>query len=179
MLNVLRVGCPWRDRHERYGKWNSVYVRFPRWAEQGVWDARLQTLVDLGLSDNWQHMIDRTTVRGHSKAAGAKGGLIEAAGVLRKKVHARTDGQGRPLGFVVTGGQVSDCVAVSNLFDLDVSKPRLMLADKGDDGDEVRHSLLVHDILPVIPPRAHQWQPIACDFLRYKGRTELSASSIG
>lgn len=35
MLYVLRVGCPWRDMHERYGKWNSVYVRFRRWAEQG------------------------------------------------------------------------------------------------------------------------------------------------
>lgn len=39
MLHVLRVGCPWRDMHERYGKWNSVYLRFRRWAEQGVWDA--------------------------------------------------------------------------------------------------------------------------------------------
>nr|WP_207917234.1 transposase [Rhizobium sullae] len=28
--------CPWRDMHERYGKWTSVYVRFRRWAEQGV-----------------------------------------------------------------------------------------------------------------------------------------------
>ena len=28
MLHVLRVGCSWRDMHERYGKWNSVYVRF-------------------------------------------------------------------------------------------------------------------------------------------------------
>ncbi|WP_205836028.1 transposase [Asaia bogorensis] len=28
MLHVLRAGCPWRDMHERYGKWNSVYVRF-------------------------------------------------------------------------------------------------------------------------------------------------------
>ena len=51
MLHVLRVGCPRRDMHERYGKWNSVYVRFRRWAEQGVWDALLQTLVDLGLTD--------------------------------------------------------------------------------------------------------------------------------
>jgi transposase len=76
MLHVLRVGCPWRDMHERYGKWNSVYVRFRRWAEQGVWDALLQTLVDFGLTDDWQHMIDSTTVRGHVSAAGAKGGLI-------------------------------------------------------------------------------------------------------
>lgn len=90
MLYVLRVGCPWRDMHERYGKWNSVYVRFRRWAEQGVWDALLETLVELGLTDDWQHMIDSTTVRGHSQAAGAKGGLIrrvlvEAAAALRAK----------------------------------------------------------------------------------------------
>ena len=90
MLYVLRVGCPWRDMHERYGKWNSVYVRFRRWAEQGVWDALLETLVELGLADDWQHMIDSTTVRGHSQAAGAKGGLlrkalVEAAAALRAK----------------------------------------------------------------------------------------------
>lgn len=90
MLHVLRVGCPWRDMHERYGKWNSVYVRFRRWAEQGVWDAMLETLVELGLTDYWQHMVDSTSVRGHSQAAGAKGGLIrralvEAAAALRAR----------------------------------------------------------------------------------------------
>lgn len=90
MPYVLRVGCPWRDMHECYGKWNSVYVRFRRWAEQGVWDALLETLVDLGLTDDWQHMVDSTIVRGHSQAAGAKGGLIrkalvEAAAALRAK----------------------------------------------------------------------------------------------
>lgn len=76
MLHVLRVGCPWRDMHERYGLWNSVYVRFRRWAEQGVWDAILATLVELGLTDDWQHMIDSTTVRGHVSAVGGQGGLL-------------------------------------------------------------------------------------------------------
>jgi transposase len=90
MLYVMHVGCAGRDMHERYGKWNSVHVRFRRWAEQGVWDALLETLVELGLTDNWQHMIDTTTIRGHSQAAGAKGGLIrkvlvEAAAALRRK----------------------------------------------------------------------------------------------
>ena len=90
MLYVLRTGCTWRDMHERYGKWNSVYVRFRRWAEQGVWDALLETLVELGLSDDWQHMIDSTTVRGHSQAAGAKGelarrALVEVAAALRAR----------------------------------------------------------------------------------------------
>ncbi|WP_231627050.1 transposase, partial [Novosphingobium sp. AAP83] len=74
MLHVLRVGYSWRDMHERYGKWNLVYARFRRWAEQGVWDALLQTLVDLGLTDDWQHMIDSTSIRGHVSAVGGKGG---------------------------------------------------------------------------------------------------------
>ena len=96
MLYVLRVGCPWRDMHERYGNWNSVYVRMRRWAEQGVWDALLETLVELGLTDDWQHMIDSTSVRGHSQAAGAKGGLIRrllvdhAAALRARSTPART-----------------------------------------------------------------------------------------
>ncbi|MEZ5812466.1 MAG: IS5 family transposase [Rhizobiaceae bacterium] len=73
MLPVLRVGCPWRDMHERYGKWNSVYVRFRRWAEQVVWNAMLETLVELGLTDDGQQTVDSTSVRGHSQAAGEKG----------------------------------------------------------------------------------------------------------
>ncbi|WP_255535884.1 IS5 family transposase [Novosphingobium sp. KA1] len=90
MLHVLRVGCPWRDMHERYGKWNSIYVRFRRWAEQGVWDAILATLVEFGQTDDWQHMIDSTTVRGHVSAAGAKGGLtrrllVDHAAALRAR----------------------------------------------------------------------------------------------
>ncbi|GAA3658772.1 hypothetical protein GCM10022398_00350 [Acetobacter lovaniensis] len=65
-------------------------MRFRRWAEQGVWDALLEMLVELGLTDDWQHMIDSTVVRGHSQAAGAKGGLIrkalvEAAAALRAR----------------------------------------------------------------------------------------------
>ena len=94
MLHVLRVGCPWRDMHERYGKWNSVYVRFRRWAEQGVWDALLQTLVDLGLTDDWQHMIDSTSVRGHARQRAKKGGLCERSWSITWRLYEQNP---RPL----------------------------------------------------------------------------------
>lgn len=63
MLHILRTGCSWRDMHECYGKWNSVYVRFRRWAEQGVWDALLQTWrVRKNLQVFWQtpHIAQKT-----------------------------------------------------------------------------------------------------------------------
>jgi len=95
MLQMLRVGCLWRDMHERYGKWNSVYVRFRRWAEQGVWDAMLQMLVDLGLADDWQHMIDSTMVRGRVSAAGGKrGGLCAGFWSITRRLYEQSP---RPL----------------------------------------------------------------------------------
>ena len=75
--------------HERYVKWNSTYVRFRRWAEQGVWDALLQTLVDLGLTDDWQHMIDSTTVRGHVSTVGGEGGLCAGFWSITRRLYAQ------------------------------------------------------------------------------------------
>ena len=104
MLHVLRVGCPWRDMHERYGKWNSVYVRFRRWAEQGVWDALLQTLVELGLTDDWHHMIDSTTVRGHVSAVGGKRGLCAGFWAITWRLYKQGP---RPL-------RIKDCLSGSS-----------------------------------------------------------------
>jgi transposase len=92
MLHVLRAGCPWRNMHKRYGKWNSVYVRFRRWAEQGIWDAMIGPLFELGLTDSWQRMLDVAIAQGQSQAAGPKGKsirelLIDYAEALRAKVR--------------------------------------------------------------------------------------------
>ena len=49
----------------------------------------------------------------------------------------------------------------------------MMLADKGYDGDDVRSSLLLKGILPVIPPKANRKTPIACDFRAYRDRNRI------
>lgn len=103
MLFILRTEAPWRDLPEGYGNWNSVYRRFRRWCEQGIFDAILETLVELGITDDWRNqMVDSTTVREHSQAVGAKGGLLRRdlvarAAVLRAKSTRVVIGPGASL----------------------------------------------------------------------------------
>lgn len=33
----LRTGAPWREMPDRYGKWNSIYRRYSRWSQGGIW----------------------------------------------------------------------------------------------------------------------------------------------
>lgn len=54
-----------------------------------------------------------------------------------------------------------------------VGKPRLLLADKGYDGDAVRQDLLLSDIVPMIPPKANRNNPPPCDFKVYKDRNRI------
>jgi len=76
ILWVLRTGAPWRDLPERYGKWPTVYSRFRRWQQAGVWQrllSQVQALVDAQGELDWElHFVDGTIVRAHQHAAGAK-----------------------------------------------------------------------------------------------------------
>jgi len=75
---ILRSGAPWRDLPDRYGPWMTVYSRFRRWREAGLWDRILLTLqadaAHDGTLDGSLTMIDGTNIRAHQQAAGAKKG---------------------------------------------------------------------------------------------------------
>ncbi len=72
---ILRSGAPWRDLPERYGPWKTVYSRFRRWRETGLWDRILLALqadaAHDGTLDGSLTMIDGTSIRAHQQAAGA------------------------------------------------------------------------------------------------------------
>lgn len=56
-------------------KWNSVFRRYRRWVEVGVFDAMLESLAELVERDPSADMIDSTVVRAHHCAVGIKRGL--------------------------------------------------------------------------------------------------------
>ena len=78
---IAKTGAPWRDLPERFGKWNSVFQRFNRWCQRGVWQRIAEALnEDLDL----EHLLlDATIIRAHQHAAGGKGGRRHRPSVVR------------------------------------------------------------------------------------------------
>ncbi len=42
IVHVLKSGCRWKDCPPEYGPYTTVYNRFARWAERGVWERSVQ-----------------------------------------------------------------------------------------------------------------------------------------
>jgi len=130
-------------------------------------------------------MIDSTIVKAHRAAAGAKGGSAirrsaSAAVGARRKIHALVDCKGRPLHFVVTGGQVHDYQVVGEL--LQVAQPPLAVtADKAYDSKTARQQIRDEGAVPVIPScstavRKARW---ASTDSATRSKTSSVASGIG
>ncbi|MFI8101253.1 IS5 family transposase [Streptomyces sp. NPDC086023] len=171
----FRTGSAWRDVPERYGPWATLHTRFRRWAADGTFDRMLRTAqakADAAGDIDWLVSVDSTVVRAHQHAAGArKGGLRDPAlgrsrGGLTSKIHLACDGRGRPLAFVVTGGNTNDCTRFTTVMEairvprIGPGRPRVrpdhVLGDKGYSSKAIRAWLRRKGITHTIPERLDQ-----------------------
>ena len=71
------------------------------------------------------------------------------------KIHALTDACCRPIAFLLTGGQVADCIAADELLD-QLLTAEVVHGDKGYDSDAVRRKVESKGAAPNIPPKANR-----------------------
>src|SRR5260370_25891603 len=66
----------WRALPAEFGNWNSVWKRFWRLSQSGVFEAFFEALASMSETAHLVQMFDSTVVRAHVAAAGAKGGKM-------------------------------------------------------------------------------------------------------
>jgi len=152
ILYRLRVGCPWRDLPEDFGRWNTVYRRFNLWSKKGVL-LRLFAAMIKEPDMEWG-FIDGSIVKAHQHSTGAASVETEAIGKSRggntSKIHLVVDSYGLPVQFAITGGEVHDSKAAPGLIDT-LAKVAYVIADKGYDSEALRDQIREKDAIPVIP----------------------------
>ena len=72
ILHRFREGLRWRAVPASYGPRTTLFNRFNRWSQRGLWQELFAALAACDPPE--VAMIDSTVVRAHRSAAGAKGG---------------------------------------------------------------------------------------------------------
>lgn len=164
MIYVLRTGCPWRDLPALYGPWSSVYTRWRRWCQCGLWARLLQVLAreDCGTL----RFVDASHIKVHQDASNPAGGQQHQAigrtkGGLNTKLTAWVDGRGRPVQVALSPGQRADVRALAETNWPRGLRGKTVVADKGYDSDGLRASIQRRGGRSCIPPRARRRQPVS------------------
>ena len=94
ILHVLKTGCRWRDVPPEYGPPTTVYNRYNRWSQRGLW-ARLFERITASGEVPSELVIDSTHVKAHRSAAGGKGGVDARNRALAGWPHLESPSAGR------------------------------------------------------------------------------------
>jgi transposase len=113
MVYLLRVECPWRDLPAIFGPWNSVYTRWRRWSQAGLWTKLLRVLARK--AHGQLRFLDTSHIKVHQDASNPAGGQQNQAigrtkGGLNTKLSAWVDGRGRAVRLSLASGPASDVV---------------------------------------------------------------------
>ena len=73
IMHVLKSGCRWKDCPKDYGPHKTVYNRFARWSERGIWQKICESVAVRARTPK-RASLDASHVKVHRCAGGGKGG---------------------------------------------------------------------------------------------------------
>ena len=112
------------------------------------------------------------SLRGGRKRGERSQAIGRSRGGRTTKIHALTDGDCRPLAFLLTGGNVADCTAAEVLLER-LPATSILHGDKGYDSNAVRRQIEGMGVAPNIPPKANRlWKNCFSPYL-YRDRNAI------
>jgi transposase len=181
----------WCDAPREYGPARTLYNRWKRWSDNGVF-ARILTGLAAESAESKTIMIDATYLKAHRTASSlrAKKGawtpdraqcddqetlrwiVSLSTGGMNTKLHAVPDAKGRPIRFFMSARQVSDHTGAAALLG-SLPKAEWLQADRGYDADRFKDALEDKGIKPCIPGRASRKKTVRYDKRKYKHRNRI------
>ena len=156
VLYRMRVGCPWRDLPEYFGKWNSIYKKFNYWSKNNKLMNIFNALITNPNFEN--EFIDGSFVKAHQHGTGAPGPYHEHIGKSKggntTKIHMRVDANGMPIKFCLSAGNVNDSTMFNHIIS-GITSTNNVIADKGYGSEAIRENILLLGSNPVIPRKSN------------------------
>ena len=172
IIFINRNGLRWCDAPKEYGPHKTLYNRWKRWSDNGVF-ARIHDRPGRherrAQDDHDRRDLPQGTPHGVEpvREKGGRGRQIGRTKVgMNTKLHAVADAKGRPIGFFMSAGQVSDYTGAAALLG-SLPKVRWLLADKDYD------TLKDKGVKVCIPRRISHKKAVKFDKRRYNRRNRF------
>ena len=175
---ITKQGATWRALPKVYGYWNTIYRRFGRWCDAGVFEKLHEHFHDAVRSLR-SSLIQRSFGLIHLQRVPRKksdGQADEALGRSRggftTKLHAAVSETFLPLRFILTAGGHHD-VAEAPALIAGYIYDTVMVSDAAYDSDAFRAKIIDQGSVPVIRPRKNRLEDRPYDKGLYKLRNVI------